>query len=104
MQRALFGRKVKDLKELKEFTKLAKKDGARGSEYIVVKEIEMNDSEFKAFVDNFLKDQDWIIKEDGGTDEEGRLVCIKVTNIETGEKVLVDSEGYSYPRYVALEV
>lgn len=103
MQRALFGRKVKDLKELKELTKLAKKDGARGSEYIVVKEIELNDSEFKAFADNFLRDQDWILKEDGGADDEGRLVCIRVANIETGEKVLVDSEGYNYPRYVALE-
>ena len=103
MQRALFGRKVKDLKELKELTDEAKKDGAKGSTYIVVKENEMNDNDFKAFTDNFLKDQDWISKEDGGTEEEGRLVCIRVTNIETGEKVLVDSEGYTYPRYVALE-
>lgn len=103
MQRALFGRKVKDLKELKELTKLAKKDGARGSEYIVVKDIEINDSEFKAFAGNFLKDQDWILKEDGGVDSEKGLICIRVINIETGEKVLVDSEGYTYPRYVAKE-
>lgn len=103
MKRALFGRKVKELGELKELTKLAKRDKAKGSEYIVTKEIEMNDDEFKAFVDNFLRDQDWISKDDGGTDEEGRLVCTRVTNIETGEKVLVDSEGYTYPRYVALE-
>lgn len=103
MQRALFSRKVKDLKELKELTKLAKKDGARGSEYTVVKEIEMNDSEVKAFADDFSKDQDWISKEDGGVDSENGLICIRVTNIETGEKVLVDSEGYTYSRYVALE-
>lgn len=103
MKIALFGRKVKDLKELKELTKLAKKDGARGSEYTVAKEIEMNDNEFKAFADNFLRDQDWISKEDGGVDSEKGLICIRVTNIETGEKVLVDSEGYTYPRYVAIE-
>lgn len=103
MQRALFGRKVKDLKELKEITKQAKSDGVKGSEYTVVKEIKMNDSEFKVFATNFLKDQDWISKEDGGVDSEKGLICIRVTNIETGEKVLVDSEGYTYPRYVALE-
>lgn len=103
MQRALFGRKVNNLKELKELTDEAKKDGLKGSAYRVVKDIKLNDTEFNIFADNFLKDQPWISKEDGGADEEGRLVCIRVINAETGEKVLVDSEGYTYPRYTAIE-
>lgn len=71
--------------------------------YIVVKDINLNDNQFKAFVDNFFNDQPWILKEDGGVDYEGRLACIRVINVETCEKVLVNSEGYTYPRYTAIE-
>lgn len=91
--RSLFGRKVNNLKELKELIDEAKKDGLKGSAYIVAKDIKLNNIGFKAFADNFFNDQPWISKEDGRVDDEGRLVCIRVKNIDTGEKVLVDSEG-----------
>lgn len=103
METALFGRKVNNLKELKELTDEAKKDGLKGSAYIVAKDILLNNIEFKTFADNFFNNQPWISKEDGGADDEGRLVCIRVVNIETDEKVMVDSEGYTYPRYTAIE-
>lgn len=57
MERALFGRKVNNLKELKELTDEAKNEGLKGSAYIVAKDIKLNDVEFKAFADNFLNDQ-----------------------------------------------
>lgn len=101
--RALFGRKILNLKELKELTKEAKKDGMKGEPYEVIKEIELSDEKFKEFAKDFCKDQPWITKEDGGCNEKGELRCIRVKNTKTGEKILTDSEGYDYPRYTAIE-
>jgi hypothetical protein len=100
--KALFGRKVLNLKELKELTKEAKEDGVKGSDYIVDRDINMNNDQFKDFTNSFCKDQPWITKEDGGCNEKG-LLCIRVINIETNERILVNSEGYTYSRYVAIE-
>lgn len=101
--RALFGRKVLNLKELKEFTKEAKKDGMKGTAYEVTKEIELSDEKFKQFGKEFCKDQPWISEKDGGCNEKGKLRCIRVKNIKTNKSILVDSEGYTYPRYTAIE-
>ena len=102
--KALFGRKIADLKELKELTVVALKSGREGTDYEVTKEIELNDKEFKLFSEDFFKDQPWITEQDGGPNERGQLRCIRVKNKETGERILVNSEGYTYPRYIALEL
>ncbi|APM39942.1 DUF6329 domain-containing protein [Clostridium kluyveri] len=101
--KALFGRKVANLEELKELTKEAKNDGAKGTAYEVTKKIELNDGEFREFEMDFCKDQPWITKEDGGCNEKGELRCIRVKNTKTKKSILVDSEGYTYPRYTAIE-
>ncbi|MBZ4669582.1 MAG: hypothetical protein JG775_2737, partial [Defluviitaleaceae bacterium] len=43
--KALFGRKITDLKELKELTEEALKAGREGTDYEVTKEIELSDEE-----------------------------------------------------------
>lgn len=101
--KVLFGRKVLNLNELKELTKEAKKDGAKGTAYEVTKEIELSDEEFREFEKDFCKDRPWITKEDGGFNEKGELRCIRVKNTKTKKSILVDSEGYNYPRYTAIE-
>lgn len=101
--KALFGRKFYNLKELKEATEEAKEDGVIGSDYTVIREVELNDSEFKKFTSNFLEDQPWIKKSDGGTNEKGELRCIRIINKHTGEKILSSTEGYDYSRYTAIE-
>lgn len=101
--RALFGRKVLDIRELKELTSEAKRKNTLGTEYYIDKEVRLTDEEFNKFANNFLADQEWISKEDGGSNNQGYLKCIRVINIHTGEKILVDSEGYTYARYVAIE-
>lgn len=101
--KALFGRKVLNLKELKEITKDAKKNGAKGTAYEVTKEIELNDEEFREFEKDFCKDQPWITKDDGGYNEKEEIRCIRVKNVKTKKCILVDSEGYTYPRYTAIE-
>jgi len=83
--KAIFGRKVKDLTELKEITEAAVKQRQQGQRYCVTKEVFLEDKDFHSFANDFFKDQAWITK-------------------ETDEKVLVNSEGYTYPRYTAIEI
>ena len=101
--RAIFGRKVSDLAELKELTEQAIKSGQHGQSYCVIKEVLLEDDEFHFFAEDFFNDQAWITKEDGGVNEQREVRCIRVTNQDTGEKVLVNNEGYNFARYTAIE-
>ena len=101
---ALFVRKASNLDELREITWEAVQDECEGTPYEVTREVLMSDAAFREFAEDLLKDQPWIIHEtDGGTNQHGEIRCIRVTNRDTGEKILVNSEGYTYPRYTALE-
>lgn len=94
--RALFGRKVVDLQELRELTEEALKEGGlKGEEYTVEQEVELIDEAFREFTGDFLKDQPWI---------NPKASCIRVINKDTGKKVLILPEGYQYPRYTGLEL
>lgn len=102
--KALFGRKVCCLKELEELTERALNEGRQGQPYTITREVFLKDAEFKDFAQDFLKDQPWITAEDGGINQNEEVRCIRVVNIETGEKILQNGEGYSYGRYVGLEL
>ncbi len=101
--KALFGRKISDLEELKELTDRALEAGQIGSSYEVTREVLLTGEEFQQFTSDFFQDQPWISPEDGGSNKKGEIRCIRVINQETSERVLVNSEGYDYPRYTALE-
>lgn len=101
--KALFGRKILNIKELRELTIEAKSNGFKGEFYEVTKEITLNNDEFIVFANELYKEQSWIDKTDGGCNSKGELRCIRVVNKDTNERILVNSEGYDYPRYVALE-
>ena len=101
--KAIFGRKMTSLEELKETTARARRDGHPGEPYEVTKEIELSDTDFRKFAGRLLNDQPWIEETDGGHNQNGEANCIRVSNLSTGERVLVNSEGYGYPRYTALE-
>lgn len=101
--KALFGRKVSHLAELKEMTEAAMKQGLPGQNYIVTKVVELEDKDFRYFASDFFNDQPWISENDGGVNEHREVRCIRVLNKGTGEKVLVNTEGYTYPRYTAIE-
>jgi len=101
--KAYFGRKIPDIQVLKAVTRQARQDKYSGSAYMVTKEIVLNDEEFKRFADDLLEDQPWIAKEDGGINQAGEIRCIRVRNADSDERILVNSEGYDYPRYTAVE-
>ena len=101
--RALFGRKIENIVELREATECSRKIGMKGTVYTVDREVEMTDEAFREFGKDFLKDQPWILKTDGGCNEKGEYRCIRVRNVDTGERLLVSSEGFDYPRYIGIE-
>ena len=101
--KAHFGRKIPNLEALKAATWRAKQEKHSGSAYTVTKEVELSDAEFKRFAEDILEDQPWIGKTDGGMNQAGEFRCIRVRNVQTGERILVNSEGYDYPRYTAIE-
>jgi len=95
---ATFGRKVGSLQELKAMSV----GWGETLPYVVIKEVVLNQFDFKIFCNNFFKDRPWISPEDGGKTIKG-VRCIRVINEQTDEKILVNNEGYSYPRYTAIE-
>ncbi|MCX7633235.1 MAG: hypothetical protein N2Z22_07885 [Turneriella sp.] len=101
--KAYFGRKIPNIEALKAATRQAKQEKYSGSAYTVVREIEFSDEEFKNFAEDLLEDQPWIKKTDGGMNQAGEIRCIRVRNVHSGERILVNSEGYDYPRYTAIE-
>jgi hypothetical protein len=101
--RAHFGRKLRDIHELMDATNSALSNGAQGTTYRITKQVDLSNMDYQAFVQDFFTDQLWIGQDDGGEDADGTSRCIRVRNLQTGESVLVNSEGYNYPRYTALE-
>ena len=102
--KALFGRKICDLEELRGLIHQSIKEGQKGQPFTIIREVILKDKDFRDFANDFLKDQTWISPEDGGMSNDGEIRCLRVVNIDTGEKVLVNTEGYDYPRYTGLEL
>ena len=101
--KARFARKIPNLKALKSFTAWAKEQRPEGLAYTVLREIELSDAEFKTFTEDLLEDQPWLEETDGGMNKAREIRCVRVRNTKTGERILVNSEGYNYPRYTAIE-
>ncbi|EKQ57221.1 MULTISPECIES: hypothetical protein [unclassified Clostridium] len=101
--KALFGRKVLNVKELKGLKKKSNDDEIKSIAYEISREVILSDKEYKEFTENFSKDQPWITEEDGGINEKGEFICIRVRNKANKKGILINSEGYTYPRYIAIE-
>ena len=63
----------------------------------------MNDKEFETLSKNLLCEQSFIAdrKEEMYIDSAGKLHGLLALNIDSGDGILIDSQGYDYPRYVA---
>lgn len=99
---AWFLRKARDIQELKEEERKYKELNP----YVITKEVKLSHAEFVHFILHFMEDCSWISEEDGGREMVNGKSCtcvIRVRDESTGETVLVNSEGYRYARYVALE-
>lgn len=63
----------------------------------------MNENEFEEFSNNLLGDQTFVSdrKEEMYIDSRGRIHGLLALNKDNGDGILIDSQGYDYPRYVA---
>ena len=95
--RAVFVRKAINLKEVKEETNWVQQN----EPFVVVEELKLENKRFQQIANNLMKDVAEISGK-GGT-INGVVQAIRIVNQETGESFLVNPEGYSYPRYVAIE-
>lgn len=63
----------------------------------------MVEDEFEEFSNNLLEDRDFIIdrKEEMYIDSIGQIHGLLALNVESGDGILIDSQGYKYARYTA---
>lgn len=63
----------------------------------------MNDKEFETFSKNLLSEQSFITdrKDEMYIDSAGKIHGLLALNKDSGDGILIDSQGYDYPRYVA---
>ena len=95
--RAVFIRKAINLKEVKEETDLVQQN----EPFVVVEELKLENKRFQQIANNLMKDAAEISGKGGRIN--GVVQAIRIVNRETGKSFLVNPEGYSYPRYVAIE-
>ena len=101
--KGIFVRKASDIDVVRDVTEELKSKGHDGTTYRVTREVELSDKEYKKLTNDLLQDQDFINEDEGGINDEGEVLCIRVINKESGERILIDPQGYEYPRYTALE-
>jgi len=101
--KTIFVRKASDLEVVREVTEELKSKGHEGTEYRVTREVELSDKQYKKLTGDLLQDQSFIQKDEGGLNDKCEVLCIRVINKESGERILIDPQGYEYPRYTALE-
>ena len=63
----------------------------------------MDEKEFEEFSNNLLDDRTFIAdrKEEMYIDSTGQIHGLLALNKDSGDGILIDSQGYDYPRYVA---
>ncbi len=63
----------------------------------------MDENEFEEFSNNSLEDRDFIIdrKEEMFIDSTGQIHGLLALNVESGDGILIDSQGHKYARYTA---
>ena len=70
---------------------------------VIEKIVRLGSGDFSHFKDNLLEDYDFIKENNhiGGKDGHGNTRCILVLDRDGGDGILVNTEGYDYPRYTA---
>ena len=105
MPRAIFDRKPESLKQLiADTAELASTFHSRGTEYYVAEERELSEIEWRKFTARLLDDQPWI---EAFSERDlpcgNPTACIRVTSPCAKIALIIDPQGYSYARYVAIE-
>lgn len=97
--KAVFIRKANNLKDLKEQTKEYKMEL---SPFVICERVELTANEFEDFCNDFISKREFIIENLTKMGYDKMFYCILVFSKGSKEGILVESEGYSYPRYTAV--
>lgn len=92
-----FHRKMNNYEELRQYTS----PYAELAKYKVIKEVKLSREEFEQFKKDLIRTRSWLTDLGTHTEEDGVPVVRVFTNSESTE-LLVDTQGYDYPRYVGL--
>ena len=101
---AWFGRKVLNKQELLELTNEARRVNHPKQAVVIERDVVLDEKAFAAFEQDFLDGQSWLSPYDGGEDKKGRIRCVRVSCETQPDRYLVNSEGYDYPRSIALDL
>ena len=97
-----FFRDVKDLKSLEIKTNKKIINNQIKNKYDIIKAIKLTEKEFQEFSSNFRHNYKFLYDyiEQMGIDKNGIWRCVQVEGKE--KKILVQNNGYSYPRFTGL--
>jgi len=98
--KAIFVRKAVGLKDLIE----AVREGSKPEPFVIEKQVEMESEEYLAFSENLLSDYEFISDnlELMRKDKAGVNHCILVKEKGARCGILIQSDGFDYPRYAAV--
>ena len=98
--RAVFVRKAAGIADLKE----AVRQGGKTEPYVIENQVELAPCDYEAFSNDLLSDYDFVQTNLPlmRKDKSGTYHCLLVKPKGGTGGILVESEGYSYPRYTAI--
>ena len=102
INKTYFFRDLENLHILEMKTKEKNDEKKIKNKYEIIEKIKLEDDEFKEFCNNFKHNYKFLYKyiELMKVDSNGVWKCVQVQNEE--KKILVQSNGYSYPRFTGL--
>ena len=102
MPKTTFIRKPSTLENVLEET--SRRAGSPRDSYYVAKEIQLEENSFFELCDNLLVDRDWVAAFSNRLypARDGAVAAIRVTCKGSLTVLIVDPQGYDYPRYVGL--
>ncbi len=102
MKETYFFRDLEDVKSLEFKTKEKIKNNKMKNQYEIIETIKLEEKEFQEFCSNFKHNYKFLYKyiEEMKIDSEGVWKCVEIEG--NNKKILVQNNGYSYPRFTGL--
>lgn len=102
MEETYFFRNLEDIKSLEIKTEEKIKNKRAKNKYQIIDTIELEEKEFQKFCLNFKHNYKFLYKyiEEMKVDKDGIWKCVEIES--NNKKILVQNNGYSYPRFTGL--
>lgn len=99
MKIAKFAYKANNIKDLQELVD----DGlCQCDKFKIVGKLELNDKEFNDLCKDFVSDREYLLVNKDKMYYDDKYNCLLIFNKNKDFGLLVESEGFSYPRYAAI--